>query len=308
MIQRKPPAKRLFPGGVGGVFNAPVDAPPIPSVSTSVPSTDALQPETVQTMTAHEMLVAINHPKAVAAETKEQRYKRKKREQDAFRKKQLAIPWHERDLIAKEQAKEAKTNRIFNSNDSDAANHILIHDAPQGKGEVITGGHGSEKLDLITGHQERTVLLGGHNEDDEGRSVHVDKDRGNIKPEGSGRRAGERDDNEHEAAEFEVKLSGPKSVERREQYNADLRSLFYIYMRSESDPGCDLDGDRPVTSDGYKCMLCGTCLDWESEAIRHIEMVHTDPAFETHDDRAGDVLRAYIHRGRRDPRPKTVTA
>lgn len=156
----------------------------------------------------------------------------------------------------------------------------FMTDAPTGKGELVTGGYGWNKIDAI-------FAVKSSNSSGDNEKFWPETDRAKIQPEGVGAKkfekppegTAESDDAVEQSARFRVRLNGFDSY-------AMFEEIFETYfVEVPSDKGCT-----------YVCRLCGAPFDYKRWSKGHIETVHGDELDPQHDERFGNVLLLYIEK------------
>lgn len=235
-------------------------------------------------------------PAAPMTETYQGRKAREARERRARRAAQLAdIKKALRTPVAKilEMAKEAaRTVKLENAEykrSMDMNRGRYMEDAPSGMGELITGGYGSEKLELVGAMRGKAEALGSATEDEDGNAIWPDNDRRVVAPEGTGDSSYEEGDDEGDDAKkvapdaedvgAEDEVNDAKFIVKLSDYDEAKfsRELFDKYFVE--------DGNR------YVCRLCLAELAWESEGRRHMESAHGLQSEPEHQHKYGNVVK-----------------
>jgi len=306
MNQRKKPVQRLYNGLVGlppepEASLTPESVPPISKTTEFVDlalvcvdcNAEFLCTAEDQTNSSSEPLrcnscrerhreIAEQSSKAVKTDAEKeaarQRARRRtKQEQLAEIKKRLKVP-----IAQVKAAAEARAKAIARPGSMNQGRYMP--DAPTGKGELQTGGYGSEKLGTVAAARGRGVVLGSHTIDPEtNEAVWPDNDRREVKPQGVGQQDNEKspiqktkDDLPVARVKFVVKLN---DVDRERV----VRELVYEYVEEDES--------------GALCRLCQTFIT--GSAAEHITVVHGDENEPAHNDRFGDLIDAYIKREER---------
>ena len=278
---------------------------PLAKVDEAVVASNTAGPPLVlpDTITLLRQTVISKHLKAA----KYQRDRRKREaEQLVAIKRKLRTPIAEIKAAAEQQAKADKQLRSGTSTNRGS----YMPGAPTGKGQIVTGGFTSKKLESIAAARGGSAVLGSPDEDPEtGEAFWSDNDRRIVKAQGDGASSDDKPEatggahkDEPAPQKFQVKLNNFDWAQMME----DVFSKYFVKI-APNEPGYDAEFGIADESQ-YICRLCGMRVDWKRTAKNHMENVHGDEREPTHDNRFGNVIRKFKYTPRRKRQPTVSQA